>query len=400
MLRVLFVESGMTGGGSFESLLQHMKALDRSRIEPHTVFLNRTKYCDLFAAAGLPFHLVRDPLFDRGVNERHPGLVRAAGGALRVAQGVLPPLAAGLEGLAHAGAVRALTDLIRSQHIDLVHTNNQPNRDFYALLAARAAGRPCVAHLRSFFSKGFVPAKQRFAAAHVACFVAYSPGMADHWADQGLPRDKIRVVPNAIAQEPVEPCAVRARYGIPAGSPVIGIVGKIIPVRGHACLLRAVAALDPALDARLLVVGGGDSAQTGAVTRLARDLGLAGRVVMAGPAPDAKPIIAGLDILALPYSIEPFGRVLLEAMSLGVPTVVSDLGHIREMTGGGAASVLFPAGDHRALAAALEGVFTRPEERAARIEAARRLVRERYSMEAYVRDLDGIYTQAAKRGAP
>ena len=44
MINVLFVESGVTGGGSFESLYQHLRVIDREQFSPVVVYLNETPF--------------------------------------------------------------------------------------------------------------------------------------------------------------------------------------------------------------------------------------------------------------------------------------------------------------------------------------------------------------------
>lgn len=392
MPRVLYVESGLTGGGSFESLFTLLRALDRDRFRPALFFLNRSKYLDEAARLGLPVRLARDPLYDRERLERHPCRTAWAERLLVGAQLALPPLAVSLDAWAHRAAARDLAAFAREVGADLVHANNQVNRDLYALGTAHKLGLPCVSHLRSFFTFGFSRPKAAFANHCVSRFVAYSPAVAEAWAARGLDRGKIAVVPNAIGEVAARPADFAGLYGIPAGRRVAGLVGKVIPERGHPLLFQAAArAVAQGLDLHLLCVGPASAAARQGLEALARELGLTDRVTLAGPHPEAKQIIAALDVLVLPYTIEPFGRVLLEAWALGTPVVATRVGGIAEMFGHGRDGLLVDPGDDAALAAALAEVLGDAAKRGAMVQSARERCAREYSSAAHAARLEGIY---------
>ena len=63
MKRVLFIESGKFGGGSFVSLKKHIQALDLTRITPVVIFFNQNDLISEFRAKGIKVHLLSDPVF-------------------------------------------------------------------------------------------------------------------------------------------------------------------------------------------------------------------------------------------------------------------------------------------------------------------------------------------------
>ena len=152
----------------------------------------------------------------------------------------------------------------------------------------------------------------------------------------------------------------------------IGYIGRLVPEKGLAVLLRAASQLDG--DWRLRLVGGGkDRAKLEA---LARSLGIGDRVRFIGQLPStALPAeYHQLDALVLPSLTRPnwkeqFGRVLVEAMASGVPVIGSDSGAIPSLIG--EAGIIVPEGDHAALAKALRDLRAQPGLRAALIEKGR-----------------------------
>jgi glycosyltransferase involved in cell wall biosynthesis len=130
----------------------------------------------------------------------------------------------------------------------------------------------------------------------------------------------------------------------------IGYVGRMVPEKGVADLLRAVEALPGRWQVRLL--GAGPDRPT--FVDLARSLGIDDRVRFDDqiPSPKVPSYLAGLHALVLPSRTRPnwkeqFGRVLPEAMASGVQVIGSDSGEIPNVIG--EAGLVFPEGDVDAL---------------------------------------------------
>jgi glycosyltransferase involved in cell wall biosynthesis len=133
---------------------------------------------------------------------------------------------------------------------------------------------------------------------------------------------------------------------------IIGYVGRLVEEKGVETLLRAVASLGAGGDWRLHLVGGGPL--EGTLRRLAADLGIADRVCFEGWIASTKvpARLRRLDVLVLPSLTRPnwkeqFGRILVEAMSCGVPVIGSDSGEIPHVVGD--AGLIFAEGNAQAL---------------------------------------------------
>jgi glycosyltransferase involved in cell wall biosynthesis len=160
--------------------------------------------------------------------------------------------------------------------------------------------------------------------------------------------DKIAVVPNGVPLPAERPFAAR--------NPLrIGIVGRIVDQKGHMVLLEACALLKQRCDAfRLDIVGDRDGDYAAAVASRAASLGLGGIVCWPGFVTDRDRLYAGLDIVAAPAVDEPFGLTVTEAGAYGLPAVAARSGAFPELVEDGRTGLLFPPGDARALADALE----------------------------------------------
>ncbi len=152
-------------------------------------------------------------------------------------------------------------------------------------------------------------------------------------------------------------CTLHEEYSLPDGGPIVGVVARLEPEKGHPTLLEAwPTVLRAAPDARLLIVGEGS--QRDALEAQAAALGIAGQVVFTGRRDDVPAVTAALDVAVLPSYREAQGLTILEAMALGRPVVASNVGGIPEMIEDGLTGLLVPPHDagrarrgHRAAAA-------------------------------------------------
>jgi glycosyltransferase involved in cell wall biosynthesis len=175
------------------------------------------------------------------------------------------------------------------------------------------------------------------------------------------------------------------------GATVVGYLGRLVPEKGN--------------PVKVLLVGAG--AAEADLRRQAGELGVADRVVFAGVVTHAEApnYMACLDVFVLPSRTTPtwkeqFGRVIIEALSCGVPVVGSDSGQIPHLirdTGGG---LVFPEGDAPALTAALSRLTDSPAERRRLGEAGRAAVEERYTCEAVARTLRSLLAGIAGMNDP
>lgn len=179
------------------------------------------------------------------------------------------------------------------------------------------------------------------------------------------PRRDVFVVHPGSQAHIAEP-ASREAMGIPSGRLVFGIVGRLQPWKGQHRLLRAVAALrDHGHDVHALVVGGdayGLSPEYAvALDRLIHELSLHDRVTLTGQVRDPLPYIGAMDVLVNASVAEPFGIVLIEGMSQGIPVVAVGDGGAGDIVEHGRTGLLIDRADETLLAHAL-GRLTRDEE--------------------------------------
>ena len=220
----------------------------------------------------------------------------------------------------------------------------------------------------------------------------------------GVDADRFRSADAALAAR------LRDRAGA-SDRPLILSVGGIEPRKGSDTLVRALSAMRDAGHRAVLGIIGGHSFQdhrayAERVLSMLPGLGLTlGQdVVQLGTVPDAEMSAwyAAADVLAFPSTKEGWGLAVLEAMSAGLPVVVSDLPVFAEYLTPGSDAIMVPVNDPVALCQALVAVLDDPA-LAARLRVAGKAVSDRFTWARSAREHEAVYDGVAARwrgGAP
>ncbi|ETK33479.1 glycosyltransferase [Microbispora sp. ATCC PTA-5024] len=146
--------------------------------------------------------------------------------------------------------------------------------------------------------------------------------------------------------------AVRQEFGVPRGALLVACVANFRPQKNHRMLVQAAAqVLAERRDALFLLAGDGPLLEETARDVLRR--GLADRVRVVGPVPDARRLVAAADLLVLASHYEGLPVVVMEALAAGVPVVSTDVGGVSELVVSGRNGFLTEPGSAAALAAGI-----------------------------------------------
>lgn len=234
--------------------------------------------------------------------------------------------------------------------------------------------------------------------------LAVSGDVAEHARrEMNLDRRRMEVLHNGVELEALRRTPVNAgrafrdRYGVPTEAKVIGIIGRLAPVKGHDTLLRAMPlVLAKAPATRLLIIGDGPDRE--ALDRRVRDLHLSGHVTFTGQIDDIGAALRAVDVVAMPSLREGLPYALLEAMALDKPVVASAVGGLAETIRHRANGLLFDPGDSNALGDALIAVLTDATLAKSLIHGAHETANA-YSVEHHVDRLSHIYRALATNGS-
>jgi glycosyltransferase involved in cell wall biosynthesis len=304
------------------------------------------------------------------------------------------------------GSTGEVHEFASAHGVDLIHTNTLTTPE--GGLAARRLGLPHVWHLRELIGPGTpypLPLQGRklgeYLAAHCSKLIANSEVTASHVRDC-LPEGLLEVVPNGIDLSRFE---VR-REPAQADRLVVAMVGNpTAHWKKHPLFVEAATRVDRALPIEWRIYGhdpsqGGTRPGDGYVDRMRARIaqaGLADRFVWPGFVADPAEIMSQIDVLVHPADAESFGRVIVEAMAAGLPTVGVRAGGVGEIIEHGVTGLLATPDNAGELATAIEQLARDPAQRQAMGRAGRRRAEERYSLEACAAGVLRVYEMAMRR---
>lgn len=280
-------------------------------------------------------------------------------------------------------AIPKLRRYIREHRIDVLHTHGYKT-DIIGVLATRGTDCVLVSTPHGWSTNAGVRL-QVYEALGRASFAAFdavvplSDGLARGLAGVPWVRRRVRVIRNGVDLAEVAECesvdaeltALKSR-----GIRIYGYIGQLIERKRVDTLVRAFAEI--ADDAKRLYIVG-DGPRRRALEALAASLGQADRVRFTGFRENRLSLLRGFDVFVLASGLEGIPRCLMEAMAISVPIVSSDIEGSRALVRHDETGLLFPVGDHRALAARLRELDDAPELGARLARAGRQRVEREFS---------------------
>lgn len=300
-----------------------------------------------------------------------------------------------IESLALASGVKPLTDALDLRRLaawlpqaEVLHVHRGKEHWLAALANRRARARRPLVRTRHIVQPIRPHALNRWlygrATDHIVTVTEairrqlVAGGLADGERVTALPGgvDAERFRPGARLGDPT---GLRGRLGLPADTPLVGLVSGFRVMKGQQTVVEAAARL--AAERRpfhLLLIGQGPSAPR--IRAQIEAAGLGEHLSVLGFVDDLPAMMAGLDV-ALYSALESDGmsRVLFEYLAAGVPVVASRVGVVPEILEDGVTGLQVPAGEPEPLARAIDRLLADTPARRRIGEAGRALVEARYS---------------------
>jgi len=301
--------------------------------------------------------------------------------------------------------MRQLAQIIRRTQPGIIHANTTPAM-LVAVLPALLARVPIVWHVRDMVPLGWLGRLGGRVAAAVLCV---SKAVRTALIEEGLRPEKMQVVYNGVGALPTRATnAIMARQrlaamtGLPATAFVYAHIGQFVPWKRQGDFLEA-AAVVAAEDAEacFLLVGAipgqTDSYVKSLRTRVSRS-DLVGRTAFLEWQADIESVFHACDVLVHTATAEPFGRVLIEAMSAGLPVVAVRAGGPAEIVQADVSGLLAEPGDLAELARLMLRV-KRDRSLARRLSSAgRQRVERNFTAHHTATKMDGIYRRIQRSG--
>lgn len=298
------------------------------------------------------------------------------------------------------GVVVRLAGQLKSDRIDLVHAH-QCTPWFYAALARLLYRRPKLlleehGRFHPEISKPLRILVNKLLIRRLThMFVAVSSDIRERLVTyEGLAHDAIRVIYNGTKPVPRLPPSdrdsLRSELGYAGEEFVIGAIGRLDSIKNLPLLIRGFGILRQRHpDLRLLIVGEGPERPR--IEALIRENGLESRVRLTGFRHDTRRLMGAIDLFAMASFSEGTSMAILEAMSAGLPIVVSAVGGNREIIRHGQTGLLFPSEDMDALVWGVERLYADNVLCQSLAGAAQKDFGARYSFDAMIDSYAHIY---------
>lgn len=287
---------------------------------------------------------------------------------------------------------RLVAELCRRFQPDVVHTHGE-RPDVLDADVARRMGVPTATTLHGASQLGGIGYiylwVQRRLLPKFDAVVAVSRPIADRLARDGVPIERIHVVPNSWAGEAVclSRALARAALGLPLDRFIVGWVGRLIPAKGCDVFLQALAKLSD-LPVTGTVIGYGS--QRSSLEDHAHSLELNGRITFQGIIQNAARYFSAFDLFVLSSRTEGTPITLLEAISAGVPVVAAEVGGVPDVVTN-AEAYLVPSENSAALAAAMRMAYSDPSGASERASRARRRLSTNFNLFTWLSRYEQIY---------
>lgn len=302
----------------------------------------------------------------------------------------------------HAHVGRNLVDanrnffrIFRELRPDVVHIHN-PTPTIFAAAAARMAGVPSIVSARH--SLVAPPRKWRMEVQYAAAsrFCDWVVGICDATVanlasiHSAPPRKIVRVYNGTAA------LTRTAKEGLPSKSGFTFVfVGRLEAVKNHQLLLRAFSKALPSMPSlRLWMVGDGNERM--ALEKLAESLGITSQVTFWGQQLDVAPYFSAADAFIMSSKSEGLPMSLLQAFSLGLPAIVTDVGGMAEVVRLAKAGIAVPLGDPAAMAAAMQFLANNDTDRRRFSMNAQTAHRSGFTLETMVDAYMGLYRETPR----
>lgn len=295
------------------------------------------------------------------------------------------PAARLLSYLRSARSLLKAARFVREHRIEVLHATDRPRDASFVGALGRLTGRVSVVHMHAPATE--ISRPSLWGMHRASAIFSVSNAVRSDLIAAGIAALKIHTLYNAVdvdhfdPDRPARPArSLRSEFGIPTGSPLIGIAARMNPWKGQTEVIGAVSLLrDTFPDLHLIVVGADVPEMRARFEQQARAGGVARQVHFAGFRQDVRPFLRELDLFVHPSHREPFGLAIAEAMAMRKAVVACGTGGVPEIITHGLDGWLVEEGSASAVATAIRHLLADRDLCRGIGERARETIRARFT---------------------
>lgn len=360
---------GYSGGGSDQSLFLHLTNLNRSSFIPYIVYKQKSNLVEKLKS--LDFILIKPNFFasQLGVKKVVPKIK-------------IPGIKTITYNVRVLREVFSLIRIIRNHKIDIIHINNNIISNRAAAIAGILTFRKIIVHDRMGIQLGGF---DRFLLKYVTIIIAISESVQKKYFGV-VDREKVRIVYNGLDTRSFKKLDANKSSDF-----VIGCVGRLVSWKGVEILIKALPkVLKHHSNIKVVIVGEGG--ERNKLEKLVTHLNMSETVNFLGNRENVQEIYSSMDLfIHTAIEPEPFGRVIIEAMSCELPIISTNIGGPKEIITHGFDGYLIEPGDSDILSDQIFYLIENPKVRSQISKNALLTVENKFDISMTTQLIENIY---------
>lgn len=316
----------------------------------------------------------------------------------------MPSLVRDIHPLKDIKTLIKLAIFLKKEKFDIVHCHTSKG-GFIGRLAAKLAGAKIIIYsphgdiFEGYFCKlatDFFILLEKFAARFTDKIINLTKIEIERFLEHGIgTRHQLKQIYNGINIKYYERAMTsnlkkRDEFGLGKDDFVCATVGRLVPVKGHTYLIKAIQKVVKVIpEAKFLFVGDGELKPK--LSEEIKSYDLQRNVFLLGARSDIATILSCINVFLLPSLNEGFGMVLIEAMAARKPVIATNVGGVPEVIINGTTGILVPPEDPEAFSSAIIKLYNNPEMSLEMGLAGYKRAKKLFNIETTVHELEELY---------
>jgi len=321
----------------------------------------------------------------------------------------MPSLVRDIHPLKDIKALIKLAIFLKKEKFDIVHCHTSKG-GFIGRLAAKLAGAKIIIYsphgdiFEGYFCKlatDFFILLEKFAARFTDKIINLTKIEIERFLEHGIgTRHQLKQIYNGINIKYYERAMTsnlkkRDEFGLGKDDFVCATVGRLVPVKGHTYLIKAIQKVVKVIpEAKFLFVGDGELKSK--LSEEIKSYDLQRNIFLLGARNDIATILSCINVFLLPSLNEGFGMALIEAMAARKPVIATNVGGVPEVIINGTTGILVPSKDPEAFSSAIIKLYNNPEMSLEMGLAGYSRARNLFDIKTTVREFEDLYSKLIK----